>query len=147
MSTTISFGLEPATPYASCPKKLYLGHFILALNVAFSQQLSLADEGYESGSNKDVPTPLRKMPCIHHVSSLEHASFNPAHSIPCRPVTSAGDLTHSPARPVHCHLSFSDDSDPMDTSTSSCNTSPESLDIEEEDFQTVPVDDEHWATQ
>ena len=34
------------------------GHFVLALNAAFTQQLSLADEGYESGSNDDLPTPL-----------------------------------------------------------------------------------------
>ena len=34
------------------------GHFVLALNSAFTQQLSLADEGYESGSNEDLPTPL-----------------------------------------------------------------------------------------
>ena len=112
----------------------------------------LADEGYESGSNEnspnlDIPTPLCKMPCIHHVSSLEHASFNPTHSTPHQPVTSASDLTHSPARPVCCCLSFSDDSDPMDTSTSSSNTSSESSDIKEEDFQTVPMDDEHWTTE
>ena len=35
------------------------GCFVLALNSAFTQQLSLADEGYESGSNEDLPTPLR----------------------------------------------------------------------------------------
>ena len=29
------------------------GHFVIALNAAFTQQLSLADEGYESGSNTD----------------------------------------------------------------------------------------------
>ena len=34
------------------------GHFVIALNAAFTQQLSLADEGYESGSNTDLPTPL-----------------------------------------------------------------------------------------
>ena len=34
------------------------GCFVLALNSAFTQQLSLADEGYESGSNKDLLTPL-----------------------------------------------------------------------------------------
>ena len=117
------------------------------MNAAFTQQLSLADEGYESGSNEDVPTPLCKMPCIHHVSSLEHASFNPAHSTQCRPLTSASDLTHSPARPVHHRLCFSDDSNPMDTSSSSSNTSLESLDLEEEDFQTVPMDDEHQTTE
>ena len=35
------------------------GHFIIALNAAFNQQLSLADEGYKSGSDTiDLPTPL-----------------------------------------------------------------------------------------
>ena len=35
------------------------GCFIIALNTAFTQQLSLADEGYESGSDTvDLPTPL-----------------------------------------------------------------------------------------
>ena len=121
------------------------GCFVLALNAAFTQQLSLEDEGYKSGSNEDVRTPLCKTPCIHHVSSLEHASFNPVHSTPCRPATSTCNLTHSPARSVWCHLSFSDDS--MDTSTSSSNISPESLGVKEEDFQTVPMDDEHWTTE
>ena len=42
------------------------GHFVIALNAAFTQQLSLADEGYGSGSDTiDLPTPLRKTPCIH----------------------------------------------------------------------------------
>ena len=124
------------------PKETLFGCFILALNAAFTQQLSLEDEGYKSGSNKDVPTPLRKTPRIHHMSSLEHASFNPIHSTPHRPVTC--NSTHSPARSVQCHLSFSDDS--MDTSTSSSTTSPESLDMEE-DFQTVPLDNEFWSTE
>ena len=64
------------------------GCFVIALNAAFTQQLSLADEGYESGSDTvDLPTPLRKSPCIHHMSSMEHASFNPAHTTPCNTVT------------------------------------------------------------
>ena len=67
------------------------GHFVIALNAAFTQQLSLADEGYESGSDTvDLPTPLRKTPHIHHMSSMEHASFNPAHTTPCSTVT----ITH-----------------------------------------------------
>ena len=54
------------------------GCFVIALNAAFNQQLWLADEGYESGSDTiDLPTPLCKTPHIHHVSSIEHASFNP----------------------------------------------------------------------
>ena len=35
----------------------------------------------------------------------------------------------------------------MDTSASSSDTSPESSGIEDEDFQTVPMDDEHWTTE
>ena len=35
------------------------GHFVIVLNAAFPQQLSLANEGYESGSDTiDLPTPL-----------------------------------------------------------------------------------------
>ena len=67
------------------------GHFVIALNAAFTQQLSLTDEGYESGSETiDLPTPLRKTPGIHHVSSMEHASFNPTHTTPCSTAT----ITH-----------------------------------------------------
>ena len=85
------------------------GCFILALNSAFTQQLSLADEGYESGSNEDLPTPLCKTPHIHHVSSIEHASFDPVHTTPCRPATTANSLLQTPTRPVHHCLSFSGD--------------------------------------
>ena len=46
-------------------EEVLFGHFVLALNSAFHQQLSLADEGYESGSNEDLPTPLRKTPCMY----------------------------------------------------------------------------------
>ena len=64
--------------------EILFGCFVIALNAAFDQQLSLADEGYKSGSDTiDLPTPLRKTPCIHHVSSMEHASFDPVPTTPC----------------------------------------------------------------
>ena len=67
----------------------------------FFQQLLLADEGYLSGSDTiDLPTPLRKIPCIHHVSSMEHTSFNPVPTTPC-------STPQTPPRPVCRHLSFS----------------------------------------
>ena len=87
------------------------------------------------------------MPRIYHVSSIEHASFDPAHSTPCRPVTSASYLTYTPARPVHHYLSFSSDCNPIDTSNSSSDTTLESSDIEDEDFQTVPMGNEYWSTE
>ena len=50
------------------PEETLFGHFVVALNAAFDQQLSLADEGYESGSDTiDLSTPLRKTmhsPCF-----------------------------------------------------------------------------------
>ena len=58
--------------------KMLFGHFMTTLNAAFEQQLALANEGYESSSDTiNLPTPLRKTPRIHHVSSIKHASFNP----------------------------------------------------------------------
>ena len=69
------------------PEDVLFGQFVITLNAAFTQQLSLADEGYKSGSNTDLPTPLQKTPCIHHVSSMEHASFDPAYTTPHHPAT------------------------------------------------------------
>ena len=138
------------------------GCFVIALNAAFTQQLSLADEGYESGSDTvDLPTPLRKTPCIHHMSSIEHASFNPVHTAPQNTVTiTPCSSPQTPARPVHCHLSFSSDSDQDPDSTPVYSDSsdddqdpdsnpvyPDSPDDEEEDFSTVPLDDEHWTLE
>ena len=96
------------------------GHLVLALNSSFTQQLSLADEGYESGSNKDLPTPLHKTPCIHHVSSMEHASFNPACTMPCHPADAPHYNTQpSPLRPVHHCLTFLSDSSESDQDSDS----------------------------
>ena len=131
------------------------GCFVIALNTAFTQQLSLADEGYESGSDTiDLPTLLRKTPCIHHMSSMDHESFNPAHTTPHRTVTlTPSRFPQTPIRPVHHHLSFNSNSDQDPDSTSlHSNSSDDDQDLpvyseEEEDFQTVPLDDEHWTAE
>ena len=74
--------------------EILFGHFVIALNAAFDQQLSLADEGYESGSYTiDLSSPLRKTPRIHHVSSMEHASFN-------APPVTPQNTPQTPHRPV-----------------------------------------------
>ena len=74
--------------------EVIFGCFVITLNVAFDQQLSLVDKGYESGSDTiDIPTPLRKTPRIHHVSSMEHTSFDPAPVTPC-------NTPQTPPRPV-----------------------------------------------
>ena len=122
------------------------GCFVIALNGAFTQQLSLADEGYESGSDTvDLPTPLWKTPHIHHVSSIEHASLNPVHTTPCNTTTMTPcSSPQTPTRPVCQCLSCSSDShqDPESTPVYL-----DSSDEEEEDFQTVPLDDEHWTSE
>ena len=99
------------------------GHFVIALNAAFHQQLLLADEGYKSGSDT-----------IHHISSMNHASFNPVLTTP-----------HStPPRPVHRSLSFNSADNCILDSTQVCS---DSSDGEEEDFQTVPLGNEHWTSE
>ena len=93
------------------------GCFVIALNAAFTQQLSLADEGYESGSDTlDLATPLPKTPCIHHVYSLEHASFNPVTTTP--PIT-----PQTPPRLVCRCLSFSSANNYTPDSTPVCSDS------------------------
>ena len=114
------------------------GHFAIALNTAFHQQLSLADEGYESGTDtSDLPTPLRKTPCIHHISSKEHTLFNPVPTTPC-------STPQTPPRPVHRCLSFSSADSYTLNSTPVCSDSSED---EEEDFQVVPLNDEYWTSE
>ena len=89
------------------------------------------------------------MPRIHHVSSIKHASFNPD------PVTLQNTF-QTLTRPVHRQLWFglSDDSDTLeDISPPDCTTpasTPICLEEDEEgeeDFEMVPLDDEHWTTE
>ena len=115
--------------------EILFGCFVITLNAAFDQQLSLAGEGYESGSDTlDLPTLLRKTLQIHLVSSIEHASFDPAPVTPC-------STPQTPPRPVCRCFSFSS----VDSYTP--DSTPECSEDEEEDFQTVPLDDEHWTSE
>ena len=79
------------------------------LNNSFEITLAEGDEGYESGSESlNIPTPLRRVPQIYHISMSENLSFNPTTS-----------LTTADQHPVHslqrfrccslvcCHLVFS----------------------------------------
>ena len=124
------------------------GHFVIALNAAFTQQLSLADEGYESGSDTaDLPTPLWKTPHIHHVSSMEHVSFNPVHTTPCSTVTTTHHSSpQTSTKPVHHHLSFTSNSSDDNQDPDSTPVQSDSPD-EEEDFPKVPLDDKHWTAE
>ena len=128
--------------------------FVIALNAAFTKQLWLADEGYESGSDtNDLPMSLQKTPCILHISSMDHASSNPVSTTPCSTVTTTHHSTvtttpcsmpQTPDRLVcHC-LSFSSNTDHTPDSTPACSNSS---DAEEEDFPMVPLDDEHWTLE
>ena len=115
--------------------EILFGHFVITLNAAFDQQLSLADEGYETGSDTiDLPTPLRKTPRIHHVSSVEHASFDPVH-------VTLYSTPQTPPRPVHRCLFFSSADSYTPDSTPECSKD------EEEDFQMVPLDNEDWTSK
>ena len=78
---------------------------------------------------------------------MKHASFDPAHTMPCHPAdTLYYDTQLTPPRPVHCHLTFLSDSSESDQDQDP-DSSPDSSSDEEEDFQTIPIDDEHWTTE
>ena len=135
------------------------------LNAAFESKLPLEDEGYESSSeNFNTPTPLRRTSKIHHISSVDNAPFDPD------PVTLHSTGTReSHCRPVWWHLTFNsskDEDTPTDEIPSPASTAPLQNHVdtlhhptskctlnayvnleeeeEEEDFQTVSLDDEHW---
>ena len=131
--------------------------FVTTLNAAFEHKLALEDEGYERGSeNFNMPTPLRWIVKIHHVSSAENASFNPT---PVPPHTSR----------IYIHLTYSSCDDTSDdeatTSTTPDHSDTSNIPADEchsttpihlqqdkedemdEDFQTVPLDDDHWTDE
>ena len=88
-------------------------HFMTTLNAEFESKLALEDEGYESGSeNFNIPTPLIRTSKIHHVSSVENASFDPDPVTPCN--TGTRESHH---RPVHRRLTYSSSEDDDDTPT------------------------------
>ena len=116
------------------------GYFVKALNEAFNQQLLLADEGYKSGSDTiDLPTLLRKTPCIHHISSREHTSFNPV-------LTTPHSYTHK-HHPDQCADAYllAQQTTAFQTALKHAQTALD--DEEEEDFQMVSLDDEHWTSE
>ena len=87
------------------------------------------------------------MPGIHHISSVKHASFDPDPVMP-------SSTFQTPPRPVCRWLTFSASGD-SDTSEDTPPTPRATLadaqvyleEGEEEDFQTVPLGDEHWTTK
>ena len=104
--------------------------------------VAIADESYQSGTDTiALPTPLWKTPCIHHVSSMEHTSFNPVTTTPRSTVTITPCSTPQTPRPVHRCLSYSSADYPSPDNIPVCSDSSDEED--EEDFQTVPLDDEH----
>ena len=63
--------------------KILFGHFVTTLNAAFKSKLALEDEGYDSSSkNFNILTSLQRTSKIHHISSIENASFDPVQVIP-----------------------------------------------------------------
>ena len=87
---------------------------------------------------------------------MEHASFDPAHNMPCCPADTPHYNTQlASPRPVHGHLTFLSDSssdyDQDPDSSSDYDQDPDSSfncsSDEEEDFPTVPMDDEHWTME
>ena len=75
--------------------EILFGHFVNTLNAVFESKLTLEDEGYKSGSeNFNIPTSLRRTSKIHHVSSDENISFDPA--TPCN--TGNSQSHHKPVR-------------------------------------------------
>ena len=159
------------------PEDVLFGCFVIALNAVFTHQLSLADEGYESGSDtNDLPMPLWKTPCILHVSNMDHASFHPVHTTPRSTATNTHCSTAtttpcSTATTTHCSTATTTHRSTVTTMPRSIPQTPDrpvchclsfSSDTDhtpdstpacsnssdaEEDFPMVPLEDEHWTLE
>ena len=135
------------------------------LNAAFESELALEDKGYESSSeNFNIPTPLRRTFNIHHISSVENTSFDPDPVTPhstgtreshCRPVhrcvtySSSEDDNNTPADVIPSpdstpQVQYCIDASQQPSSKYPLNVYVNLEEEEEEDFQTVSLDDEHW---
>ena len=105
--------------------EVLFGHLVTTLNAIFESKLTLEDKGYDSSSeNFNIPTPLRRISKIQHISSEEHASFDPDPVTPC----STG-IRESHYRLVCRCLTFSsseedDDNTPVDKTPSPNSTPP-----------------------
>ena len=141
--------------------------FMTTLNATFESKLALEDKGYNSSSeNFNIPTPLWRTSKIHHISSIENTSFDPVPVTPC----SSRKLC---LKPVCRRLTYSssDDDDTTEDEVHSPYSAPQvqyhapdpwslfpkctlyaSIHLvgekdEEEEFQTISLDDEHWTTE
>ena len=147
--------------------EVLFSHFMTTLNAAFESKLTWEDTGYKSGSeNFNIPTPLRKTSRIHYISSDENISFEPV-----TPYSTHTGQSH--CKPIWHQLTFSSSNNNGDTSTAD-NSSPSSTvplqnpmdflqqphssctltihddiddDKEEEDFQTISIEDDHWSME
>ena len=147
--------------------EILFSHFVTTLKATFECKLALEYEGYESSSEDfNIPTPLRRTSKICHISNVKNGPFNPV------PVT-PHSTRESHLRPVCRRLTYSpsDDDDTTEDEVSSpysmlqvqyhtCDPqTPSSKHIlnayihleeeedEEEDFQTILLDNEHWTTE
>ena len=98
--------------------EILFSHFVTTLNAAFESKLALEDKVYESGSeNFNIPTPLIWTSKIHHVSSVENASFDPDPVTPCS--TGTKESHH---RLVCQHFTFSSSEEDDDDTPNRCNS-------------------------
>ena len=90
------------------PEEILFGCFMTTFNDTFQRELTQEDKGYESGRESlSIPTPLRRVPRIYHVSTSKNLSFDPTTTL-----TTAEDHPDHLAQkfrshsPVCHHLAF-----------------------------------------
>ena len=152
---TAFFCSDSAQHLRNISEEILFAHFMTNLNDAFKWELTLEDEGYESGSESlGILTPLCRAPCQYHVSTHDNLSFGPA-----------TPKTHSAQQPgnlttVHHHLMFEEDDDssldnnillarmehhsPVEHPISHCLSCTDEEVEEEGHFPTAPLDDDIW---
>ena len=126
--------------------------------------MKIGIRGWKLWETFNIPTALRRTLKIHHMSRVKNASFDPDPITPCsskesclRPVcrwltySSSDEIDTSEDHAPSPHISSQIQPHKPDCQTSTskgtldANVYPE--DSEEENFQTVPLDDAYWTTK
>ena len=121
-------------------EEVLFGHFITMLNAAFESKLVLEDKGYESGSEK------------FQYHSMQHTSTtSQSHCEPVCHWLSFSSSDDKESSPVHIPSNYTlPPQNPMSFAqqplSKSIYTMCDDLE-EEEDSQTVAMDDKHWNTE
>ena len=119
---TAFFFSDSAQQLWNLSEEVLFGWFVTTLKDTFKRELAQEYEGYESGSESlSIPTPVRKVPQIYHVSTNENLSSDPTTPLITDEQSKYSSWRFRSHNPVCCCLVFtSSDDETSERTTDPC---------------------------